>query len=222
MALPPRQLALALDHAERLTREDFLPGPPNEAALATIERWPDWAARALAIAGPEGSGKSHLAAIWAEQSGARILSGRALRIDSLPEALATGALVLEDCADGSVDERALFHLLNLVREQEAFLLMTGRSAPALWDVSLPDLVSRLRAVPVVPVAPPDDALLRAVMVKLFADRQLAVDENLVGYLLTRVGRSFAALQDTVRLLDREALQRKRPVTRALASELFRD
>lgn len=222
MALPPRQLALALDHAERLSREDFLPGPPNEAALATIESWPDWAARVLAIAGPEGSGKSHLAAIWANNAGARILSARALQTATLPEALATGALVLEDCAGATVDERALFHLFNLVREQDAFLLMTGRSAPGLWGVSLPDLASRLRAVPVVPVAAPDDALLRAVMVKLFADRQLAVDENLVGYLLTRVRRSFAALQETVRILDREALQRKRPVNRALAAELFRD
>jgi chromosomal replication initiation ATPase DnaA len=222
MAFPPRQLALALDHAERLTREDFLPGPPNEAALAMIERWPDWAERVLAIVGPEGSGKSHLAAVWADASGARVLSARALRTATLPEALATGALVLEDCAGASIDERALFHLLNLVREQEAYLLMTGRIVPALWGLTLPDLVSRLRAVPVVPVDPPDDALMRAVMVKLFADRQLAVDENLVGYHLTRVGRSISAIQQAVRILDREALQRKRPVNRVLASELFRD
>jgi chromosomal replication initiation ATPase DnaA len=222
MASPPRQLALSLDHAEKLSREDFLPGPPNEAALTMIERWPDWPARALAIAGPEGSGKSHLASIWAELAGARVVSARALQTPMLPDALATGALVLEDCVPGSLDERALFHLLNLVREQDGFLLMTARTAPALWGAALPDLASRLRAIPVVPVSMPDDALLRAVLVKLFADRQLAVDESLVAYLLTRIDRSFAAVQAAVQRLDREALQRKRPVNRTLAAELFRE
>jgi chromosomal replication initiation ATPase DnaA len=222
MASPPRQLALALDHAEKLSREDFLPGPPNEAALGMIERWPDWPARTIAITGPEGSGKSHLASIWAATSGARVLSARALQTATLPDALATGALVLENCGEGAFEERALFHLLNLVREHEGYLLMIGRNVPALWDAALPDLASRLRAVPVIAMAMPDDALLRAVMVKLFADRQLSVDESLVAYLLTRVGRSFAAVQAAVEALDREALQRKRPVNRALASELFRD
>jgi chromosomal replication initiation ATPase DnaA len=222
MASPPRQLALSLEHAEKLAREDFLPGPSNEAALATIERWPDWPAPAFAIAGPEGSGKSHLASIWAGMSGARMMSARALRTPMLPDALATGALVLEDCAPEALDERALFHLLNLVREQDGYLLMTARAVPALWSVALPDLSSRLRAIPAVAVSMPDDTLLRAVMVKLFADRQLAVDESLIGYLLTRVGRSFGAIQAAVKTLDREALQRKRPVNRALAAELFRE
>lgn len=222
MASPPRQLALALDHAEKLSREDFLPGPPNEAALAMIERWPDWPAHALAVTGPEGSGKSHLASIWAELAGARVVSARALQTPMLPDALATGALVLEDCVLGTLDERALFHLLNLVREQDGYLLLTARAVPASWPVVLPDLASRLRAIPVVLVSMPDDALLRAVMVKLFADRQLAVDESLVAYLLTRVDRSFAAVQSAVQRLDREALQRKRPVNRALAAELFRE
>src|SRR5262249_46367837 len=150
-------------------------GASNEAALSLVERWPDWPDRALAIVGPEGAGKSHLAAIWADITGARRVSARVLDETDLPAALATGALVVEDAAEG-VDERALFHLLNLMRQQNAFVLITARTPPAMWRVPLADLASRLRAIPTVQLRPPDDALLRAVMVKLFADRQLAVDE----------------------------------------------
>ena len=222
MPAPPRQLALALDHAERLTREDFLPGPSNEAALAMIDRWPDWPSRALALIGPEGSGKSHLASIWAELSGARFLSARVLRPADLPAQLATGALVLEDCTESDLDERALFHLLNLVREQDGWLLLTARISPSAWPIGLPDLASRLRAMPTVSLSSPGDELLRAVLVKQFADRQLGVDEALIGYLLPRIGRSFADARRAVETLDREALQRGRPVNRALAAELFRE
>jgi chromosomal replication initiation ATPase DnaA len=215
----PRQLALALPHAENFAREDFLSGPPNEAALNLIERWPDWPDRALAIVGPEGAGKSHLAAIWADIAGARRVSARVIGETNLPGALATGALVIED-ANSDLDERALFHLLNLMRQQDAFVLMTARAPPATWRIELADLASRLRAIPVVQLRPPDDALLRAVMVKLFADRQLAVDEALIAYLSTRIERSFAAARAAVEDLDREALRQKRPVTRALAAKLL--
>jgi chromosomal replication initiation ATPase DnaA len=215
----PRQLALALPHAENFSREDFLVGTPNEAALNLVERWPDWPDRALALVGPEGSGKSHLAAIWADIAGARRISARALGETNLPAALATGALVIEDAAE-KIDEPALFHLLNLMRQHEAFVLMTVRTRPAIWRVGLADLASRLRAIPTVELSPPDDSLLRAVMVKLFADRQLAVDETLIAYLSTRIERSFAAARTAVDALDREALRQKRPVTRALASELL--
>jgi chromosomal replication initiation ATPase DnaA len=215
----PRQLALALPHAENFSREDFLTGTPNDAALGMVERWPDWPDRALAIVGPEGAGKSHLAAIWADRAGARRVSARVLGETSLPASLATGALVIEDATE-RLDERALFHLLNLMRQQDAFVLMTARTPPASWRVELPDLASRLRAIPTVELRPPDDSLLRAVMVKLFADRQLAVDEALIAYLSTRIERSFAAARAAVQELDREALRRKRPVTRALAAELL--
>jgi len=215
----PRQLALALPHAESFAREDFLSGASNAAALKTIERWPDWPDRALALVGPEGAGKSHLADIWAGIAGARRVSARVLGDTNLPAALATGALVVED-AGAELDERALFHLINLMRQDEAYILITARLAPALWNVGLPDLASRLRAVPTVALDPPDDALLRAVLVKLFADRQLDVDESLIGYLVTRIERSFAAARAVVGALDREALRQKRPVTRALAVELL--
>lgn len=220
-AWSPRQLALNLEHAESFAREDFLQGASNESALALIESWPDWPDRIVALVGPAGAGKSHLASIWAAQSGARFLSTRALHADYLPASLATGALVVED-VDGSLDERALFHLLNLAREESAWLLFTARTAPTQWSIALPDLASRLRAVPSVVLAAPDDALLRALIVKLFADRQLAVDESLVGYLAGRVERSFAGVRSAVAALDREALLRKRPVNRALAAELCRD
>jgi chromosomal replication initiation ATPase DnaA len=217
----PTQLALALDHAESHAREDFLAGPSNAAALELIERWPDWPSRTILLRGPEGSGKSHLAAIWARAAGARTISPRALDGGEVPIALATGALVMENLGPGRFDEAALFHLLNLAREERAYLLIAARAAPATWRIDLPDLASRLRAIPVVVLSAPDDALLRAVIVKLFADRQLAVDESLVAYLATHIERSFAAARAAVAVLDREALRLQRPVTRALAGELFR-
>jgi len=215
----PRQLALALRHTESFAREDFLSGPSNAVALALIDAWPDWSHRTVMLTGPEGSGKSHLAAIWAHAAGARLIAARALEEASVPAALATGALVVEDLAAGSFEERALFHLLNLAREQEAFVMLTARTPPT--TLAIPDLSSRLKAVPVVTMAPPDDTLLRAVLLKLFCDRQLAVDEALLGYVGTRIERSFAAARALVALLDAEAMRRKRPLTRALAAEILR-
>jgi len=217
----PRQLVLALDHAESFAREDFLSGTCNAAALAQIERWPDWSAQALAVVGPEGSGKSHLAGIWAANAGARFLAARALAPTLVPTALATGAVVIENLGPGQFDERALFHLLNLAREERAFVLLTARSAPAGWPIGLADLASRLKALPVAMLTAPDEALLRAVLVKLFADRQLVVDESLVGYLAKRIERSLAAARSVVAVLDHEAMRQKRPLTRALAAEILR-
>lgn len=218
----PRQLTLDLQHAESLSRDDFLEGAANEAALALIESWPDWPNRIMMLVGPEGSGKSHLAAIWAGQAGARSIAAQALATATVPGALATGALVVEDLAPGGVDERALFHLINLAREDEASVLITGRIAPSSFPAELRDLRSRLRAVPVVKLQPPDDALFRALIVKFCADRQMSVDETLVGYLANRIDRSFAAAKRIVERLDTEALRLGRPVTRALAAELLRD
>jgi len=222
MSAAPRQLVLALDHAESFAREDFLAGPPNAAGLALIERWPDWPSPAMALVGPEGAGKSHLAAIWAEASGARVLSARLIGETDLPGALATGALVVEDLSPAAFDERALFHLLNLAREQSAFLLLTSRTPPAGFALAIRDLASRLRALPVVTLAPPDDALLRALIVKLAADRQLALDEALVTFLVNRIERSYAAARAALTRMDEEALRLHRPVTRALAADLFRE
>lgn len=217
----PRQLLLALDHAVSFAREDFLRGPSNVTALNLIERWPDWPDRIVALVGPQGSGKSHLAAIWAEATGARVLSAKLLPQTELSSALATGALVLEDLEFAGLDERALFHFLNFAREQSAYVLITSRSPLTTFPVHIRDLASRMRAVPSVSLAAPDDALLRALIIKLAIDRQITVDESLVNYLANRIERSFVAAHQAVRRLDEEAMRQHRPVTRALATELFR-
>jgi chromosomal replication initiation ATPase DnaA len=220
--VPPRQLALALPHAESLSRDDFLEGPANAAGLALVDSWPEWPNRVMLLVGPEGSGKSHLAAIWAEQAGARSISAHALDPAAVPGALATGALVVEDLNSAAFDERALFHLLNLAREDDAFVLITARVPPSTLQIELRDLRSRLRAVPTVSLLPPDDQLFRALLIKFCADRQLTADESLVSYLTTRIERSYAAARRAVELLDTEALRLGRPITRALAAELLRN
>ncbi|MGY4487579.1 MULTISPECIES: chromosomal replication initiator DnaA [unclassified Bradyrhizobium] len=218
----PRQLAFSLPHAESLSRDNFLEGPANAAGVALIDAWPEWPNRIMWLAGPEGSGKSHLAAIWSEASGARSTTANALTAEAVPGALVTGALVVEDPKVREFDERALFHLMNLAREDDAYVLFTGRQMPASLKIELPDLRSRLRAVPVIALLPPDDQLFRGLIVKFCADRQLAVDESVVSYLATRLERSSAAARQAVELLDSEALRLGRPVTRALAAELLRD
>ena len=220
--LQPRQLAFALPHAESLTRDNFLGGPANAAGLALIDSWPEWPNRIMLLVGPEGSGKSHLAAIWAEQAGARSTTAHALTAAAVPGALATGALVVEDLRSSDFDDRALFHLMNLAREDGAFVLVTAREPPSTFQIELRDLRSRLRAIPAVSLLPPDDQLFRALIVKFCADRQLAVDETVVSYLATRIERSYAAAREAVELLDAEALRLGRPVSRALAAELLRN
>ena len=218
----PRQLAFALPHGESLSRDNFLEGPANAAALALVDSWPDWPNRVMLLVGPEGSGKSHLAAIWAEQTGARSTSAHLLTAAEVPSQLATGALVVEDLKPAEFDERALFHLLNLAREESASVLITARVPVVSLNIELRDLKSRLRAIPVVELSPPDDRLFRALIVKFCADRQMTVDESVVGFLATRIERSVVAARRAVELLDSEALRLGRPVTRILAVELLRD
>jgi len=217
----PRQLVLALDHAVSFAREDFLRGPSNAAALTLVESWPDWPDRIMTLIGPQGSGKSHLAAIWAEVSGARVLAAKLLSEIDPPAALTTGALVVEDLEANGLDERALFHLINLAREQGAYVLLTARTLPAGFALTIRDLQSRLRVLPGVTLAAPDDALLRQLIGKLAADRQLSIDESVANYLANRIERSFSATHLAVARLDEEAMRQHRPVTRALAAELFR-
>jgi chromosomal replication initiation ATPase DnaA len=215
-----RQLALALPHRTALAREDFLVSPSNEAAVALIDRWPDWPSHAVLLVGPRGSGKSHLVEVWRQMSGASRIAADCLRHIDVPNLLEAGSLALEDAPGGSLDETTLFHLMNLAREQGARLLITAAGHPASWGLALPDLVSRLRAAPVVELGPPDDVLLRGVLVKLFTDRQLAVDEPLVSFLLTRMPRSLDAARLLVAEIDRRALEERAEVTRPFAARVL--
>jgi len=222
-----RQLVLDLAARTALGREDFFVSPANALALAQVDAWPDWPARRLAVAGPPGAGKTHLVHVWAARSGAEILEAGDLAVVD-PAALAPeAALAVEDgdrlaaLPEGRrrQAEEVLFHLCNRLA-QSGSLMLTGRSAPAMWQVELPDLASRLRTAGVARLEAPDDALLSAVLVKLFADRQIEVGPDLVRYLLGRIERSLAAAEAVVVALDRAGLARKRPITARLAAEVL--
>ena len=214
-----RQLPLPLPHDPSFAREDFLAFPSNAAALALIDAWPNWPAPLMGLAGPEGSGKSHLAAIFAREAGATRLEGRALAgVD--PDAATRGAALVIDDADAVRDEAGLFHLLNFARSRGVPALLTARKAPDLWGVATPDLLSRLRLAPFVEIAPPEPELIEAALVKLFADRQLSVEPSLVGYIARRLERSLGAARALVEALDAEALAQGRKVTRAMAAALL--
>jgi chromosomal replication initiation ATPase DnaA len=219
MTEAPKQLTLELPVEPRFGREDFLVSPSNERAYALIERWPDWPDTILLLEGPKGSGKSHLAAIWAAQSHGWTVDAFEVGTDRVPHLVSNGALVIEDLHSAGGDEPALFHLLNLARERRAYVLITTAVAVGELPIRTPDLKSRLRLAPSVSLDPPDDALLRAVLVKLFVDRQLVVDTTVVDFLALRIERSLAAAAEAVAALDREALSRGRRITRPMAAEL---
>jgi len=213
---PPQQLAFELPHRQAFGVEDFLVSRSNDAAVALVDRWPEWPLGAAVISGPAGSGKSHLANVWRLKSDAGVIDAKACATSRVPELAARGAIVIEDIG-ALEDEQALFHLLNLVREQRLQMLLTSAAAPGDLTVALPDLRSRLKALPFAAIEPPDDALLRVVLVKLFADRQLPVDPQVIAYLLLRMERSMESARRIVAEVDRQALMMKRGVTRAVAA-----
>jgi chromosomal replication initiation ATPase DnaA len=212
----PEQLVFELPHRAAMGLEDFLVSESNAEAVALVDRWPDWPVGAAVLVGPEGSGKTHLANVWRLRSGAALASASDLSRERVPELAARGALVVENIATLD-DEAALFHLLNLGREQRLQILLTSDAAPGDLRISLPDLLSRLKALPVASIEPPDDALLRAVLVKLFSDRQLSVEPHIIDYVLVRMERSMSAAERFVSEADRQALILQRRVTRAIAA-----
>jgi chromosomal replication initiation ATPase DnaA len=216
----PKQLAFDLPLDPRFGAEDFLVSPSNEQAYSLIETWPDWPDTILLLVGPRGSGKSHLASIWATNAHAWTVDAVAITHDKVPHLVSNGALAIEDMDRGERDEAALFHLLNLAREKKSSLLITCETPPDRWNLRTPDLLSRLRLAPSVTLEAPDDALLKAVLVKLFVDRQLVVDTSVVDYIALRIERSLAKASEIVALLDREALSRGRRVSRAIAAEIL--
>ena len=214
----PEQLVLDLGHRPALGAEDFLVGHSNAAAVALIDAWPDWPAPSAVVIGPPRSGKTHLAHVWQVQSGASIVSAADLSDATVEQLESIGALVVEDLDAGIACERTLFHLLNLSREHRAGLLLTSAVPPGDLAVTLPALRSRLRAAAMVSIAAPDDGLLRAVLVKHFADRQLIVDPNVIAWLLRNMDRTMADAARVVEAIDRLALSSHRKVTRALAAD----
>ena len=218
-----RQLPLDLPHEPSFAREDFLAAPANAEALRAIEAWPDWPGRMLLLVGPPGSGKSHLGAIWARRAGAAVVEAAALadaasgRSGALPRRSS-----IENADRVGAGEANLFHLINLARESEAGVLLTARSAPDGWGLGKADLHSRLRLAPLVGLGEPDDALARAVLFKLFSDRQLVVEPAVIAYIALRIERSLAAARAIVEALDREALARGKAVTRAMAALVLKD
>lgn len=210
------QLPLDLGVRPAYGLEDFIVAESNRAAVAWIDAWPDWPVHGLAVSGPAGSGKTHLGQVWRQRSGARVVTTAELAAATPPELAGdTPALLLDDLAP-PVPERPLLHLLNHLAEQRRFVLIAGREPPARWRVALPDLASRLAALPHIAIGAPDDALLAAVMAKLFRDRQLPVGSEVVDYVLPRMERSLSAAQALVAALDRAALAGQRPITVALA------
>lgn len=214
----PEQLALALPHLAALGAEDFLVSQSNAQAAALIEAWPRWPAPSIAVIGPHGAGKTHLANVWRSKSGASVIAGSDLTDRAVPAFEQGRALVVEDIDRGIASERILFHILNLAREHRLGLMITARTAPGELEIALPDLRSRLRALPIAVIEAPDEVLLKAVLVKLFADRQLNVEPHVVNFLALHLERSMEALGRVVAETDRLALARQRKVTRALAQE----
>ena len=203
-----RQLVLDLGFRPALGRADFLVGASNAEAAAWIDRWPDWPepARGLAIVGPSGSGKNHLAAVWQAASGAALVAAPELTRDGVPDALGDASNAVVDRVDGVIDEPALFHLFNMVVERGGSLVILSRTPPARMEISLPDLASRLATLPVATIGLPDEALLAGVLAKHFADRQVLVRDDVIAYLVNRMERSFDAAERLADRMDRAALE----------------
>ena len=215
-----RQLSLDLSHRAALGAEDFLVSECNRGVVRLIDSWPDWQENAQLIIGPGASGKTHLARVWQARSSAETLTPTGLDVGLLDSMGEGTALIVEDVDRAGYDEKALFHLLNLASEKRLFVLLSAREAPNRFDCSLPDLRSRLNALPAVRIGAPDDALLKTVMLKHFADCQLSIDPKVLDFLALRIERSLAAAAVAVAAIDRAALGSGRKLSRQLVAEVL--
>ncbi len=218
----PKQLTFDLPAIENRTRGDFFVSPANALALETVDNWAQWPGNKLILTGPMGAGKTHLGHVWAESAGATII--KATDLAGIDAGQFAGAnTVVEDAdqvAQNSGLETALFHLHNIVLAEGGHLLLTARTPPRDWGLNLPDLLSRVSAAAIARIDPPDDALLAMVLVKLFADRQIAITPPLISYLVRRIDRSLAAAAEIVIRLDQAALAQQRAVSRSFAAEVL--
>ncbi len=219
-----RQLTLDLGHRTARGRADFLVSACNAEAVEWVDRWPDWPTRALVIWGAQGAGKTHLGHVWSAASNAENIDAGTVRATDAATLRQRNAQVFVDDADALAGDRegeeALLHLYNYFLETEGGVLLAASQPPGRWPVALPDLSSRLKALPGAGIAAPDDDLLAALLVKQFQDRQLRVGEDVVLYLIARIERSFAAVAGTVEAVDTAALERKRPITVPLVREVL--
>lgn len=217
---PREQLPLGFETRRSYERDAFVPGATNEAALTFIDGWPDWPSRIAAIWGPKGSGKTHLAHVWASRAKAGELRMTDLTVDVVARLSPGGAYMIDD-ADALDGGTPLFHLLNFVNQTSGWLLMTGGEPPQRWRTTLPDLHSRLTAVPGMALEAPDETLLARALLKLFADRQLKLPEALIDYLVPRLQRSFAEAERIVEIIDTLALQQKRNISVEIGAKALR-
>lgn len=212
----PRQIPLDLGHGTAYSRDDLVVSSSNAEAAALVDRWPDWPAPVVVLAGPAGSGKTHLAAIWREMADARVVE--AGQVEAAAASFDGRPVLVDDIDTGTLDQQGLFHLINAVRGGGSQLLLTARRFPVAWGATLPDLASRLKAAATVEIHEPDDVLLAGVITKLFADRQVEVEPHVVQYLVRRIERSLATAMRVVERLDRLALEQKARITRSMAAD----
>ena len=219
----PEQIPFDFDHRPALGGADFLVAACNSDAVGWVDRWPDWTAPVLCVSGPAGSGKSHLGQAFLARTGGRLLDMSRLGVDAPEVLLAEASAWFLDDAEHLVDEgleEAFFHLYNAALGRGSHVLLAARKPPAAWPFTLADLASRLRAAPAVAIGAPDDALLGALLVKLFYDRQLKVDTDVVSYMIPRMDRSFAGAQALVDAIDRSALASNRKITVPLVRDVM--
>ena len=218
-----RQLLLRFDHRPSLSGDDFFVAESNQTAVLWIDRWPQWPTTALVLYGPAGCGKTHLVEVFLAATGARSLSLEELSAKEPPALLEESpACVLDDAEDviSAGLEQALFHLYNTVNETGRHLLLTARQPPSRWPVALADLRSRLNAASAIPISRPDDAMMRAILAKLFADRQVRVDEEVLTLMINRMERSFEAARSVVAEIDETALRSRRKVSVSLVRKIL--